>query len=86
MIKFLHRPQTNEEESRRKAVVEIYSKFEQDIKAIAEKEDISYRKAKRIVTQLINQLVDKTKNGETVTIPKLGTFTYQQGMLFTNNS
>lgn len=67
-------------------MVEIYSKFEQDIKAIAEKENVSYRKAKRIATQLINQLIDKTKNGETVTIPKLGTFTYQQGMLFSNNS
>ena len=67
-------------------MVTIYSKFEQEIKSIAVKENIPYRKAKRIITELINQLVDKTKNGETVTIPKLGTFTYQQGMLFSNNS
>lgn len=64
----------------------IYSKFEEKLRIVADQNDISYRKTKRVVNDIIQCLIDMTEDGETVTIPKLGTFSNQQGMIFTKNS
>lgn len=71
---------------KRKAVLAIYSKFEEKLRIVANQNDISYRKTKRVVNDLVQYLIEMTENGETVTIPKLGTFSYQHGMIFTKNS
>ena len=70
---------------KRKAVGTIYSKFDQLIKEKAQHNGMSYRQAKKFVNEIVSSIAQTVKDGETVTIPGLGSISCQQLILFKSN-